>query len=185
MSIAQLLKSKALRAAPLSRTRFSPLTAIMLALLVVAALGAGLFAAYAIFGPDGSDSVTTVPEWKPPTLAIGELDPPKLAAADVETLSRPIFSKSRRPSPKAAATPTAAEASEPVASPNGVVVSAIVKNKKMSQAFVVSMDTPQGAWKKVGETIDSWTISAINRADLILKIGEQKVKLRLYEEPQQ
>jgi hypothetical protein len=185
MTIAQLLKDKARRAAPIGAARLSPFQKIVLALLFAAASSAGLFAAYALLGPEGADTPISAPEWKPPTLAVGELDPPKPAAADVQALSRPLFTKSRRPLPKAANAPASPDVFGEAAAPSGLTVSAIVTDKKKRQAFIVSGESPQGAWKKVGETVDSWTVSAINPADLILTSGSQSMKLKLYGEPQQ
>jgi hypothetical protein len=185
MTIAQILKDKARRAAPIGVTRLSPLKKIVLALLFAAASSAGLFAAYALLGPEGADTPISAPEWKPPTLAVGELDPPKPAAADVQALSRPLFTKNRRPPPKVANVPAVPDAFGQAAAPNGYTVSAIMTDKKKSQAYIVSGESLQGAWKKVGETVDSWTVSAINPADLILKSGSQSMKLKLYGEPQQ
>lgn len=168
-------------ATPLQKAHLSPLAGFVLALLGATTLAAGLFAAYAFLGPLGSDADVKAPDWTPPTLAVVDLDPPKPDSADVETLARPIFTKSRRPSPKAAKQ-QATETGPLTAAPAGVSVGAIVKNKKATQAFIVSLDTPEGAWKKVGDTVDSWTITTIDRAQLILQNGQQTAKLKLWPE---
>lgn len=179
----QLIARAIKRAAPPQETHLSPLSLMLLGALATTTLAAGLFALYALLGPDGSDKVPAAPDWTPQTLAIVELDPPKPASADVEALSRPIFSKSRRPSPKAAKTPDVANIVETAAAPTGLTVSAIVKRKIASQAFVVSMDTPEGAWRKVGDTIDSWTVTSIEPDRVILKNGGRTTKLQLYADP--
>ncbi|WP_424363017.1 hypothetical protein [Methylocystis parvus] len=166
-------------ATPLQKAHLSPLAGIVLTLLGTTTLFAALFAAYAFIGPLGSDADVKAPDWTPPTLAVVDLDPPKPPSADVEALSRPIFTKSRRPAPKVARQ-QATETGPLTAAPSGITVGAIVKNKKATQAFIVSPETPEGAWKKVGDTVDSWTIATIDRAELILKNGQQMAKLKLW-----
>ncbi|MFO1101357.1 MAG: hypothetical protein U1E20_00455 [Methylocystis sp.] len=163
------------------QARLSPLSTIILAVLLATTLMAGLFALAAIFGSNGLDGEVAAPDWKPPTLTIGELDPPTPASADVETLSRPIFSKSRRPSK--AKPQVEVELAPNAIAPGGLTVSAIVTNKEAQQAYVVSQDTPEGAWRKVGDTVDSWTISRIDRHEIILKSGEQTASIKLYPDP--
>lgn len=181
--VADMLTHAARLAAPMKQARLSPLSAMILAFLLATTLIAGLFAISAIFGSNGLDAEVAAPDWKPPTLAIGELDPPKPASADVETLSRPIFSRSRRPSPRASKSQSEADLSPNAITPGGLTVSAIVKNKEMHQAYVVSLDTPEGAWRKVGDTVDSWTISRIDRREVILRSGEQTTSIKLYPDP--
>lgn len=180
--VADMAGQTARLAALLKRARLSPLSAMILAFLSATTLMAGLFALSAIFGSHGLDSEVAAPDWKPPTLTIGELDPPKPASADVETLSRPIFSRSRRPSPKAKPQ-VEADLAPNAHAPGGMTVSAIVKNKDVHQAYVVSQDAPGGAWRKVGDTVDSWTISRIDRHEIILTSGQQTASIKLYPEP--
>lgn len=169
-------------ATPLQAAHLSPLAGIILALLGAAALGAALLAAYALLGPAGLDDGAAAPDWTPPTLAVVDLDPPQPPSADVETLSRPIFSKSRRPSGKPAKAP-AADGGRMTPSPAGLSVAAVVRNRKESRAFVVSVDTPEGAWRKIGDTVDAWTISRIERAEVTLENGGEKTTLKLYPDP--
>lgn len=168
--------------APIQKAQLSPLSAIMLAVLAAATLVATLFAAFAFLGPIGSDATVSAPDWTPPTLSVAELAPPKPASADTETLSRPIFSKSRKPAAKTAkaAAPMAAEMA---AAPPGLAVSAIVKNKNVTQAFVTSSESPDGIWKKIGETVDSWTVSAIENDGVVLTNGAQTARVKLYPDP--
>lgn len=164
--------------------RLSPLSRIVLGALAAATLAAAGFAAYALLGPEAEDAQSAAPDWKPPTLAIVELEPPTPASADIQTLSRPIFSKNRRPAPRTAA-PRAenAETAETLGTPSGLTVGAIVKRGSVSHAFVISSDAPDGEWKKVGDKVDAWTISAIKAMELILNDGERSMKLKLYAEP--
>jgi hypothetical protein len=170
-------KALALR---LKHLQMSPLSAMLLAGLSAVALITGLFALYAILGPTGVDDGPAAPEWKPPTLAIVPLEPPKPANVDVEALSRPIFSKSRKPSPKAAAAPSETNLS---AAPGTMSVTAIVRDKNTSRAFLISSDAPEGAWRKIGDTVENWTVTAIAPREVILRSGDQSAKLPLYGDP--
>ncbi|HEY8127039.1 MAG TPA: hypothetical protein VIF88_16650 [Methylocystis sp.] len=181
--VADMVGQTARLATLLKQARLSPLSAMILAFLLATTLMGGLFALSAIFGSNGLDSEVVAPDWKPPTLAIGELDPPKPASADVEALSRPIFSRSRRPSPKSANLQVDSDISPNAIAPGGLTVSAIVENKEMHQAYVVSSDAPEGTWRKVGDTVDSWTISRIDRHEVILKSGQQTTSIKLYPDP--
>lgn len=164
----------------LKQWRLSPLSAILLALLSAVTVGTALFAAAALLWPVSSSGGAAVPDWTPPTLAVVELDPPKPPSADVETLSRPIFSKTRKPSPKAAVAVDAANISE---APTGVVVTAIVRNKKVTQAFMISTEAPDGAWRKEGDQVDSWTLHKILPAEVVLQSGDRLTKVKLYTPP--
>lgn len=179
---AELRRRSIALAAPAQRVQLSPLSAIILAVLAATTLLAALFAAFAFLGPVGSDTIVSAPAWTPPTLAVADLPPPKPASADLESLSRPIFSKNRKPAAKIAkaAAPMAAEMT---AAPPGLAINAIVKNKKTTQAFVTSPESPDGSWKKVGETVDSWTISAIESGGVVLTNGAQTARVKLYADP--
>ncbi|BDV34769.1 hypothetical protein [Methylocystis iwaonis] len=181
-SLKEFFGRSSLFVSPIQKARLSPLSAIMLAVLAAATLLAALFAAFAFLGPIGSEATVSAPDWTPPTLSVAELAPPKPASADTETLSRPIFSKNRKPAPKSAkaAAPMAAEMA---AAPPGLTVSAIVKNKNVTQAFVTSPESPDGFWKKIGETIDSWTVSAIESDGVVLTNGAQTARIKLYPDP--
>ena len=114
-------------------------------------------------------------------LAVVELDSPKPASADTEALSRPIFSKTRKPSPKAAV--AAVDSANISDTPTGLVVTAIVKNKKVAQAFVTSSETPAGAWRKVGDTVGSWTLNKILHSEVVFQSGDQLTRVKLYVTP--
>lgn len=164
--------------------RLSPLlTGAIAALLLATTLSAG-FAIYALIGPQSQTAQSAAPDWKPPTLAIVELPPPKPSSADVQTLSRPIFTKNRKPAVKpSGAAPAAAPAPEATdEAPAGLTLSAIVKHGGVASAFVISPTAPEGEWKKIGERVDTWTIAAIADVDLTLTNGDQAVKLRLFDE---
>jgi len=162
-----------------AQARLSPLMGLILASLLAMTAGAGLFVAVVILWPESPGSESAAPDWKPPTLAVVELDPPKPASADVQTLSRPIFSKNRRPAPKAAPK-GGGEAATTAGAPAGVTVGAIVRSGKVNHAFIISPSSPDGEWKTVGDMVESWSISAIAATELTLRNGDEAAKLTLY-----
>jgi hypothetical protein len=165
----------------LKQWRLSPLSAILLAVLTTITAGTALFAAAAVLWPVRWDEGAAAPDWNPPTLAVVELDPPKPPSADVEALSRPIFAKNRKPSPKSAA--SAVDPTTISEAPTDLAVTAIVKSKKVAQAFVTSPETPEGAWRKVGDTVGAWTLHKILHAEVVFQNGDQMTKVKLYAPP--
>lgn len=186
MTIGRRMKIPALTLPGVKAARLSPLMAGALLALSFAAVAAAAFAAYALLGSSDEAAQSAAPDWKPPTLASVEPPPPKSPSGDVQTLSRPIFSKNRKPSIKAPSAP-AAESIPAVttAAPADLTLAAIVKHGDVTSAFVISGSTPDGEWKKVGDMVDAWTVAAISDADLTLKSGDQAVKLRLFPDPPQ
>jgi hypothetical protein len=182
MSLIETLKDGLKISRRLSQAQLSPLMAMVLAFLATMALLSALFAIYALVGSQGGETETIVPDWNPPTLSIIDLDPPKPENADDQALSRPIFAKTRRPSPKAASRSNSSGPIGTTGGPTGVTVGAIVMTGKTSQAFILSSEAPAGEWKKIGDTVDAWIISTIARDQLILRNGGRSVRLRLYED---
>ncbi len=179
--IAAFFKDARSRLSGLKQMQLSPLSAIVVAVLAATTFATALFALYAIFGPMDSDSEAKAPDWTPPTLAAIELDPPKPPSADVESLTRPIFSKNRKATPKTAATPTDMTAVSDA--PSGLSVTAIVRHKTTARAFLISTDTPTGAWRQVGDLVDSWTVTSITPSEVVLQSGGQFSKVKLYTDP--
>jgi hypothetical protein len=167
-------------AEPSNRQKYlsiSPLWTLWLITLSIVTLGMGIFALRSILGRAGGEQAIAALEWKPPSLAIVSLDPPKPANADLESVSRPIFSKSRKPALKT----TYADSPANAATDTGALsVTAIVLNKKILQAFIISSDAPEGAWRKIGDTVDTWSIAAIAPKEVVIQNGGQKKVLPLY-----
>ncbi len=157
--------------------RISPLWAVGLMTLSILTLAMGVFAFKSFLGNGGQEDEIAAQEWKPPSLAIVSLDPPKPANVDIESISRPIFSKSRKPSPKAA---NAVSPSNGTTESGGISVTAIVLNKKILQAYIISSDAPEGAWRKIGDTVDSWNIASIAPKEVVIQNGGQRRTLPLY-----
>lgn len=180
------MKLGPLFAPDLAAARLSPLMAGTLGVLALAAICAAGFAAFALLGPQYQESLSNAPEWKPPTLAAVELAPPKPASADAQSLSRPIFSKNRKPAPRTSATALVDPSlAAPVVAPAGLSLAAVVRHGGVASAFLLSASAPEGEWKKIGEKIESWTVAAITDLEVTLKNGDQSVQLRLFDEPRQ
>jgi hypothetical protein len=160
-------------------TRISPLMMTILLCETAMVVAAAAFAVSAFF-TEASPATPGI-EWKAPTLAHV---PPKVGRSNkvyLHTLSRPIFSKTRRP-------PSAASANlrvpEPAAlpPPPGVSLKGIVSYKSMVRAFLTSANSPQGEWKTIGDKLGSWTVDRIERDHLALKNGTRSLKYSLYPE---
>jgi hypothetical protein len=116
--------------------------------------------------------------WRAPTTArlqIGSLA--KSNASYEETLSRPIFSRSRRPQNLEETGELQADnaLSEPEFS-----VAAVVQYNGIRRVFVIGGDAPEGAWRSAGEKIEGWTISEVTRSDLELTGGGKVKRVGLY-----
>lgn len=166
----------------LSALRLSPLR-----VMLFGCLGAwvGFAAAFAIRSIDQPVAIATEPlqrsDWRSPTLAASAPMRSKLPGADVETLKRPVFAKTRRPAPSAA--PQADAGAQPMednAPPLGLTLVAITKFSGVARVFIVSTSTPQGKWIDSGEQIEGWTVEGVQGSELTLKSGSRSVRLRLY-----
>lgn len=165
-------------AAVLIALRLSPLMAMLLGCLGALLLAAFVFVIRAVDGPDLIEQPPNA-EWRLPNLAAAAHNQAKPASADVQTLTRPIFAKSRRPSPKSQEAES--ERSDPTAPPPaGLALAAIAKFRNVEQAFIVANSFPEGKWLGVGEQVEGWTIADMNRFELTLKNGERSVRLQLY-----
>jgi hypothetical protein len=160
--------------------RLSPLATMLLALLATLDLAALAFAVGAVVGADEGPAPPRT-EWRPPALLASAPSRAKVASDGGETLSRPIFWKSRRPKP-----PTPADdertARRPAASAAGLSLAAIVKTGATTRVFIVSSGSPDGKWLTRGETIEGWTVSEIGDIELTLVDGERSARLPLYAE---
>lgn len=158
-----------------SSVRPSPL--MMIILLCEAALTAlaATFAASAYFGRE-TPKVGPSVAWKAPTFASIALTHDH-SSVDLHTLSRPIFSRIRRP--QSAASPRALDPASP-SPPARVSLKAIVKYRSLAKAFLTSANTPQGEWKIVGDKFESWTVHQIEQDGLAIRNGTQLLQYSLY-----
>ncbi len=124
-------------------------------------------------------------DWRPPTLTQYQALASKPESADVQTLTRPIFSKTRKPFlAKDKTQMSAGLAVAPVTPPAGLTLSAVATFHKNRRAFLISAATPKGRWCAVGEDIDGWSVAQVQNLEVILRNGERTVRLTLYPEPQ-
>ncbi|WP_400766856.1 hypothetical protein [Methylosinus sporium] len=163
--------------------RLSPLAAMLLASLAAVDVAALAFALLAWIGPDES-APPAKSDWRPPSALSPASGPASLAREDAQTLSRPIFWKSRRPRPAVAKSDRDGFAGIPTA-PAGLALSAIVRSGGAVRAFVVSSDEPEGRWLTPGESVQGWTIAEVGELELKLVNGAQSARLQLYPEQSQ
>jgi hypothetical protein len=163
--------------ASVAATRTSPLMLMILLCEAVLVLSAAAFAASAIFAREAPSPGPSV-EWKAPTFALVASIRPR-SNVDLHTLSRPIFSRTRRPANAASPRPPA-----PVAAiaPSGVSLKGIIKYGRSAKAFLTSSSNPQGDWKTIGDKLDSWTVDQIEQEHLSIKNGTQFLQYSLYPE---
>jgi hypothetical protein len=168
----------------LHRLRLSPLMGGVLAAAALFDL-IGLLVFGLAFFPSQNAAPDIRADWRPPTLAKYEAMQPKPASADVETLNRPIFSKSRKPyAAKEKKNPDNLAAMAPVAPPPGLSLAGVTKYRNKPMAFMVSSSTPKGKWLAVGDQIDGWSVTQVQNMEITLASGERIIRLSLYPEPQ-
>jgi hypothetical protein len=163
-----------------SAIRLSPLTAGALCALLTADCLAALYAYKGAVSPLAHDSVVKA-QWRAPTIA--NL-PSAMAArpnADAQTLTRPLFSKSRRAAPRAGQTAAADAAATTSGAPlpAGLNLKAIVFRNRKGSAFLACDALPEGKWIKEGDVFRDWTVAALHPLDVVLKNGERLQKLML------
>jgi hypothetical protein len=159
--------------------RLSPLMISVLGALLIFASLTGFYAFHSIMSPLAIDPVSRS-EWRAPTVANESAAASPAHLTDAQTLTRPIFSKSRRPDvhDDQHARESLSMASPPPL-PTGLIVRAVVVLGENKSAYVVCDSFPDGKWMKEGESIQNWTISAVHDLYLILKNGEHTSQLIL------
>jgi hypothetical protein len=168
----------------LHRLRLSPLMGGVLAVAALFDLIGVIVLALAFF-PSQNAAPDVRADWRPPTLAKYEALPQKPPGADVETLSRPIFSKNRKPFAKEKKNASDNQAAlAPVAPPPGLSLSGVTKYRNKPMAFMVSVTTPKGKWLAVGDQIDGWSVTQVQNMEITLASGDHSIRLTLYPEPQ-
>lgn len=158
--------------------RLSPLMLASLALLVNTTTLSALFLLRALIGW-GDPEPSPIADWRPPAVSLKESPTSAAFAADTQTLTRPVFAKSRRPSaqPVASAVATLGSGPQPA-----LGVEAIVFSKDGPRAYLAGQGGGGGDWYVVGQLADGWTVSEIRQSELVLKSGERSAILSLYPE---
>jgi hypothetical protein len=163
----------------MARARLSPLMGALLGVLFSSTSMAAYYACHAILSPLATDPAAKS-EWRAPTALAVSAAVSVSDRTDTQTLTRPIFSKSRRPSTRDDQQGVAGAAPAPAAPlPSGLGLKAIVVHGDAKSAFMVCDSFPDGKWMKAGETIQSWTISAIHTLHVVLKSGERSSQLTI------
>jgi hypothetical protein len=154
----------------------APLTLFGLAASTLLAVASTLFALWAFLAPEVVEAAAAV-DWRAPVFD-GKAAAHAAFGDDSQTLTRPIFVKTRRPAaPSATAAPVVGE---PAAPATGVVVSAIVAAKGARRAFLATPSNPDGAWLSVGDSFAGWTVAKIESTRVEVKNGAQSAQLQLY-----
>jgi hypothetical protein len=157
--------------------RIAPLQAGILGALSLSATAAAYFALTCIFSPLPTGVVAKT-EWRAPSAVEAARTVAVESPLDEQTLTRPIFSKTRRPQPGESRAELPKDAPPPAAPPPaGISVKAVVITGKAKTAFLTWDAFPEGKWIREGETILGWTISSVNELDLVLNNGEQSSRL--------
>ncbi|RWM12889.1 MAG: hypothetical protein EOR72_20450 [Mesorhizobium sp.] len=166
---------------------------IVVPVAVLAFLGAVAFANYWIAEnpPDtepivstGGERASSIPaDLNTPTL----LPLPELT----QSLARPLFLKARRPwvaPPEPALQPVVA-AVEPAAAPPVPVetvaelqlsLAGIQKDPDGMQALILTVGKRESRWVRLGETVDGWTVSAMDLTSVEFRTGEKTRTFELY-----
>ncbi len=163
--------------------RLSPLHLMALCAMSLLTLASGVFALRSAMAP------VTLPieakqQWRTPVAlsdaARGARAPPAL---DTQTLSRPLFSKSRRPS-EAQKRKVEAHAAGPSTIPAGMTLRAIINFGQDTQVFLVTNATSDGVWLKVGEQIEGWTLTEVSPTEVTMRNGDKTARLEFEYEDQ-
>jgi hypothetical protein len=166
-----LMKSK--RISPLMLAGLTPL-----ALLTIFSAGFAVSALIMSFEP----ASLAKSEWRPPTLSALAPPPSTPAGLDEQTLTRPIFTKSRRPSSSARQASMESTAHTESAPP-GFALGAIIGFGPSKRAYLLGHGATAGEWLSVGEMFEGWTIAEIGELNLTLKSGARIAILKLYPDP--
>ncbi len=185
MTSANLIATEPLPlAAQLRANRLSPLTAGTLGALALLAAGAGVFAAAAVattpFASRDADARQSF-GWRPPVLAALAPIPAPSPNADAQTLSRPPFSRTRRPELHRAV--EAATRAKDDAKPPALALGAVVRYGAKRRAFVTDAQGANGEWYRVGEKVAGWTVAEIRQDLLMLQNAGRSAQLQLYPDP--
>jgi hypothetical protein len=156
-----------------TRLRFSPLMLMTLAALAAIDLVGALALHRALFPAErGEEGVRA--EGRKLRLTQIEGEAVKPARVYSQTLSRPIFAKTRKPFV------TNAAIAAPAAPPQDFRLAALASFGSHRRAFIISGSSPRGVWKSVGERIDGWAITQMEPAAIIMEDGAASVTLKLY-----
>jgi hypothetical protein len=138
-------------------------------------LAAALFVWRSFVATDGGHSL---PARNAPMLVpAGLTEVPKATEGDDhETLARPLFVKSRRPSQVA---PRAANGASAAPPPAGLKLRAIIGFDRWVRAFVTSSAAVDGKWVSVGEIFENWRVESISPQEIALRQDSDTLRVGL------
>ncbi|HXY58093.1 MAG TPA: hypothetical protein VEH76_05890 [Methylocystis sp.] len=162
------------------RARLSPLDALVLGGLALFAAGSFAYLLICALAPVTGE-VSGKPDWRPPTAETPKGRPAGVfaGALESETLTRPLFDKSRRPPAKTSQKQEAPTTSEAALAgpPAGMTLKGIVNQGRDKRVFIVTASTPDGAWLKIGESLEGWTFDSVADARVTLTRAGQVAHL--------
>src|SRR5262249_53412949 len=165
-------------AAPM-KMRLQPLTAF--GLVVLGATNIWLVTAIADWS-SADRAVADNAEWDPDIAgSIERAAPRKPISAHKETLTHPIFFKTRMPfvpPPPLPATPKVV-APPPIVDP-GLVLGGVMIEKQLKKAYVFTKANPQGSWMKEGEEFLGWKVQSVDSKGVTLQQQGRTIELKLY-----
>jgi hypothetical protein len=155
--------------------RLNRLKIIVLVGLTGLDLCAGAFAWRAVAGRDEGLVAR-------PAIALVAARPAELVmpahGEDPETLARPLFSKSRRPSPKSQ-TRADGGSPPPLSPPAGIKMDAVILFDRAARAFISSNALVEGKWLAVGDSFENWTVDSIAPQEVALHRDASSIRIGL------
>jgi hypothetical protein len=159
--------------------RLSPFDLLSLGGFAVATTGAAAYLLACSFGPVAS-AVTGAAQWRAPSAAAA----PRRSAdvqspPDAQTLKRPLFAKSRRPTERGAQpeNPSPIASAQVETPPAGMALKGVVNHGEDTRVFIVTNALAEGVWLKPGEAIEGWTIESARKSDVTLRKGDHVAHL--------
>jgi hypothetical protein len=124
--------------------------------------------------------------WSPPLCAAETGPSNPLAAVSLDTLSdtteRPLFAPDRhKPPPEVAAAPVEAAPPPPPAPPK-LALYGIVQDERGPRAIVKPGADDKTVGLRIGDQLESWSVTAINRTQLTLSLKERSVVFSLFDD---
>ena len=161
--------------------RLPPMAAICL--IGLAAINGWLLLVLADeIGPGASETIDTK-EWAPNLTLVGQAIAVRPALDSYkETLTRPIFFKSRQPyippPPAPFAKPAVSSTTKPEA---GLIIGGVIIDRGVKKAFLLSMTAnSQGMWVSEGDVFLGWTVRSIDQQGAELQQQDRIVQISLY-----
>jgi hypothetical protein len=97
---------------------------------------------------------------------------------DHETLARPLFSKTRRPSPSPQASAEGGNRPPP-SPPAGIKLYAVILSGRSARTFICSNAALEGKWLAAGETFENWTVDSIAPQEVTLRHDASLIRIGL------